>query len=113
GFGAAKLARRRENASSQQFGRPGAFFGASPHLCLRGGEESPAAEAATGWGGETPHRGGHPQASEGERTVTMSSATTAPTKHHKPDLNLSVSGARRAAERARNAARVAGDWANR
>jgi hypothetical protein len=28
-------------------------------------------------------------------------------------MNLSISGARRAAERARNAARVAGDWANR
>jgi hypothetical protein len=34
-------------------------------------------------------------------------------KAHQAGMNLSVSGARRAAERARNAAKVAADWANR
>ena len=43
----------------------------------------------------------------------MSAATMTRMKDPKAGLNLSVSGARRAAERARNAARMAGDWANR
>ena len=43
----------------------------------------------------------------------MSPATMTPLKSPKAGWNLSISGARRAAERARNAARVAADWANR
>ena len=43
----------------------------------------------------------------------MSPATMTQLKAPRSGLNLSVSGARRAAERAKNAARVAGDWANR
>ena len=43
----------------------------------------------------------------------MSPATITQMQDPKAGLNLSVSGARRAAERATNAAKVAGDWANR
>ena len=43
----------------------------------------------------------------------MSPATMTQLTDPKAGLNLSVSGARRAAERARNAAKVAGDWAHR
>lgn len=43
----------------------------------------------------------------------MSPAMMTQMKQHQAGWNLSVTGARRAADRARNAARVAKDWADR